>query len=476
MRHVLDDQQGAVVASHGPADAAGTPKLRMVERNAEPHHDERVGEGRESNARTYARWLRQTIVRGEGVRVFDAEGRPYYDCLAAAGTLVLGHNHPEVTAAVRDAIDAGVAWQTLDLATPTKEAFTDALFATLPQAFARRARIHFCSPSGSDAVEAALKLAKTATGRSGLLAFAGAYHGMTQGALALMGNVAAKQVPGIGGPAQFLPYPYAYRCPFGRGGEESVSLSVAYLRTLLDDVESGVLPAALIVELVEGEGGVIPAPDNWVREIRDLTRMHALPLIVDEVQTGWGRTGRLYAFEHSGIEPDVLVLSKAIGGGLPLAVIVYDESLDQWQPGAHAGTFRGNQLAMIAGHATLKVLLEQGIPAHAARMGQRMRAHLASIAAEFDCIGEVRGRGLMLGVEFVDPDGKPDALGHPPPDGVRARQVQAECLARGLIIEMGGRHSAVARFLSPLIVTAADVDEICAIFRRACKAAGDRKH
>jgi diaminobutyrate-2-oxoglutarate transaminase len=230
-----------------------------------------------------------------------------------------------------------------------------------------------------------------------------------------------------------------------------------------------------VTEIVQGEGGVIPAPDAWTREIRSITRAHGVQLVVDEVQSGWGRTGRLYAFEHADIEPDVLVLSKAIGGGLPLAVIVYDEALDLWPPGAHAGTFRGNQLAMVAGLATLRVLQEHRIPEHAARMGERMRSHLDAIAAEFDWIGEVRGRGLMLGVELVDPDGTPDALGHPPADGALAQRVRAECLSRGLIIEMGGRHGAVARFLSPLIVTPADVDEICSIFHRACKAARERK-
>jgi diaminobutyrate-2-oxoglutarate transaminase len=428
-------------------------------------------DARESNARTYARKLRLCITHAQGVRVTDADGRSYYDCLAAAGTLVLGHNHPEVTAAVRQALADGIAWQTLDIATPAKDQFTQALFDSLPAGFANRARIQFCSPSGSDAIEAALKLTKTATGRSGVLAFAGGYHGMTQGALALMGNLGPKQLPGLMPGAQFVPYPYAYRCPFEVGGEHCARLSAAVLRTMLADVESGVLPAAAVLELVQGEGGVIPAPDSWVQEVRSILRARAVPMVVDEVQSGWGRTGRLYAFEHAGIEPDVLVLSKAIGGGLPLALIVYDQALDVWKPGAHAGTFRGNQLAMVAGLATLKVLQEQNIPQHAARMGERLRAHLEAMATELPCIGQVRGRGLMLGVELVDADGPLDALGHPLPDGALAKRVQLQCLARGLIIEMGGRHGSVARFLSPLIVTAADVDAIASIFDDALRAA-----
>lgn len=428
-------------------------------------------EAHESNARTYARRLRLAIVSARGVRVTDADGRQYYDCLSCAGALALGHNHPEVSAAVHQAIDAGIAWQTLDIATPAKDAFTQALLDTLPKPFAARARIQFCSPSGSDAIEAALKLARIATGRSGVLAFAGGYHGMTQGALALMGDLGPKQVPGLAPGAQFLPYPYAYRCPFETGGAQTARLSAALLRTLLADVESGVLPAAAVLELVQGEGGAIAAPDDWVREVRTILAAASVPMIVDEVQTGWGRTGRLYAFEHAAVEPDVLVLSKAIGGGLPLAVIVYDQALDVWKPGAHCGTFRGNQLAMVAGLATLKVLREQNLPLHAARMGERLRGHLDAIAAQLPCVGEVRGRALMLGVELVNADGPLDALGHPLPDAALARRVQQECLARGVIIEMGGRHASVARFMTPLIVTPADVDAIASIFFDALRAA-----
>jgi diaminobutyrate-2-oxoglutarate transaminase len=234
---------------------------------------------------------------------------------------------------------------------------------------------------------------------------------------------------------------------------------------MLEDPEGGVLPAGLVLEAVQGEGGVIPAPDGWMREIRSITQAHDLPMIVDEVQTGWGRTGRLYAFEHSGAIPDVLVLSKAIGGGLPMSVIIYDERLDLWEPGAHAGTFRGNQLAMAAGLATLKVIREQDLPGHAVTMGARLTARLHEIQADFAVIGNVRGRGLMIGAEIVDPDGLPDAQGHPPADGAIAAAIQQECLRRGLIIELGGRFGAVARFLSPLIVTAEDIDAIAAIFR-----------
>jgi diaminobutyrate-2-oxoglutarate transaminase len=424
---------------------------------------------RESNARTYARNLHIVLAKAEGMVVTDVDGRRYYDCLSAAGTLPLGHNHPFVLAAIRRALDEGVPMQTLDLATPLKDAFIDALFSTLPENFAKNARIQFCSPAGTDAIEAAVKLVMTASGHSTMLSFQGGYHGHTQGALALMGSLSPKaKIAGAGGGVQFLPYPYSYRCPFGRGGAETARLSAAMIRTLLTDPEGGVLPAGMVLETVQGEGGVVPAPVEWLREIRAITEEAGVSMIVDEVQSGWGRTGRLYGFEHAGIEPDVLVLSKAIGGGLPMSVIIYRQELDCWGPGAHAGTFRGNQLAMAAGLATLQVIRDEDLVGNAAKMGDRLASHLREIQRDFPIIGDVRGRGLMLGAEIINPDGAADGLGAPAQGGDIARAVRAECLRLGLILELGGRHGAVARFLPPLIVTAEQVDAVCGIFRQAC--------
>lgn len=433
-----------------------------------------VQDTRESNARTYARRLRLSIHRAEGIFVYDAHGRQYFDCLAAAGTLALGHAHPAVKAAAHAFIDQNLPFQTLDITTPVKHQFTEAIFASLPESFARRARIQFCGPTGADAIEAALKLVRTATRRPSIAAFSGGYHGMTQGALALTGNLSPKRVfSPTGGGTQFFPYPYDFRCPFGLGGEAGEKASAALLQAALSDPESGFLTAGLVLEAVQGEGGVIPAPIEWLKRVRQITQAHDVPMIVDEVQTGWGRTGKLYAFEHADIVPDVLVLSKAIGGGLPLSVIVYDQNLDVWEPGAHAGTFRGNQMAMATGLATLKVIQEENLADHAAQMGARLLAHLQNIQSELPCLGNIRGRGLMIGVEFIDPSCGKDALGHAAAHPALARRVQQECLARGLIIEMGGRHSAVARFLTPLIVTGEQIDAIADIFRQACHAANE---
>ncbi|MFE7273188.1 diaminobutyrate--2-oxoglutarate transaminase family protein [Streptomyces sp. NPDC057623] len=492
---------------------------------------------RESAARTYARALPIVPVRARGLTIEGADGRRYLDCLSGAGTLALGHNHPVVLEAIRKVLDSGAPLHVLDLATPVKDAFITELFRTLPPGLADHARVQFCGPAGTDAVEAAFKLVRAATGRTGILAFSGAYHGMTAGALEASGGAFDVRVAR-------LPYPQDYRCPFGVGGEHGAELAARWTESVLEDPKSGVPhPSGMILEPVQGEGGVIPAPDAWLRRMRQITADRAIPLIADEVQTGVGRTGAFWAVEHSGVTPDVMVLSKAIGGSLPLAVIVYRDELDAWQPGAHAGTFRGNQLAMAAGAATLAYVRENQLAERAAELGSRMLRRLQGLAGEYPCIGDVRGRGLMIGVEVVEPQapsardqgssagpaaperagselgalapagpggvpgrhepgaqadrarpgdgGAGDLVSRDPariagafsgvvPGGGGARAaavrepdshprpaapelaaaIQRECLRRGLIVELGGRHSSVVRLLPPLTISDEQADAV----------------
>ncbi|MFF3904917.1 diaminobutyrate--2-oxoglutarate transaminase family protein [Streptomyces sp. NPDC001848] len=458
---VEDASEGRAGAENRRAGACETERVRGVHEGIL-----RRQSARESAARTYARALPIVPVRARGLTIEGADGRRYLDCLSGAGTLALGHNHPVVLEAIRKVLDSGAPLHVLDLATPVKDAFTTELFRTLPPALADRARVQFCGPAGTDAVEAALKLVRTATGRRGILAFTGAYHGMTAGALEASGGASEVRVTR-------LPFPQDYRCPFGVGGERGAELSARWTESLLDDTKSGVpLPAGMILEPVQGEGGVHPAPDAWLRRMRRITEARAIPLIADEVQTGVGRTGRFWAVEHSGVVPDVMVLSKAIGGSLPLAVVVYRDDLDVWKPGAHAGTFRGNQLAMAAGTATLAYVRENRLAERAATLGARMLDRLRRLAAEFPCVGDVRGRGLMIGIELVNPESASDPA---PPDspasplggtGPRlaapalAAAVQRECLRRGLIVELGGRHASVIRLLPPLTISDEQTDAV----------------
>ncbi|MFD3871545.1 diaminobutyrate--2-oxoglutarate transaminase family protein [Streptomyces sp. NPDC058623] len=418
---------------------------------------------RESAARTYARSLPIVPVRARGLTIEGADGRRYLDCLSGAGTLALGHNHPVVLEAIRRVLDSGAPLHVLDLATPVKDAFTTELFANLPPELAADARIHFCGPAGTDAVEAALKLVRAATGRSGLLTFTGAYHGMTAGALDASGHATDVRVTR-------LPYPQDHRCPFGIGGAEGARVAAHWTENLLDDPKGGVpAPAGMIVEPVQGEGGVHPAPDDWLRRMREITAARGIPLIADEVQTGVGRTGAFWGVDHAGVVPDVMVLSKAIGGSLPLAVIVYRAELDVWAPGAHAGTFRGNQLAMAAGTATLAHVRRNGLAERAAVLGARMLTALRGLAADEPCVGDVRGRGLMIGIELVDP-----GTGAAAPD--LAAAVRQACLDRGLIVELGGRHSSVVRLLPPLTLTDEQATAVLDRLADAVPAAARRPH
>ncbi|MFD7245752.1 aminotransferase class III-fold pyridoxal phosphate-dependent enzyme [Streptomyces massasporeus] len=454
---------------------------------------------REPAARTYARALPIVPVRARGLTIEGADGRRYLDCLSGAGTLALGHNHPVVLEAIRRVLDSGAPLDALDLATPVKDAFLDELFRTLPPGLAQRARVRFCGPAGSEAVETAWALARAATGRSGLLTFSGTGRGLLTGRGGTTGVLDDPFANTHDARVARLPYPQDYRCPFGVGGEHGADLAARWTESLLDDPGSGVpLPAGMLVEPVQGEGGVIPAPDSWLRRMRQLTAARSVPLIADEIQTGVGRTGAFWAVEHSGVTPDVMVLSNAIGGSLPLAVVVYRDDLVPREPGTPADAFPGNQLAMAAGTATLAHVRENALADRAAHLGARLLSQLRQMASNFACVGDVRGRGLMIGVELVDPDGEgePGVTGGPwaadggvaasvvPASGRRplpaapelAAAVQRECLRRGLIVGLGGRYASVVQLLPPLTITdeqaAAVLDRLAEAVQAAARCRG----
>ncbi|MBK2028923.1 diaminobutyrate--2-oxoglutarate transaminase family protein [Francisella noatunensis] len=425
----------------------------------------------ESNARSYPRKNPLVIKKAQGVYLTDIENKKYIDCLAGAGTIALGHNDPEITNAISQTLNNGVPIHTLYLLTEEKHSFMEELLNTLPQSYHGKTKIHFCSPSGSDAVEAAIKLCKTATGRENIIAFHGAYHGMTHGTLSLMGNLEPKQdIAGLTPYVHFLPYPYSYRCPFGLKDEQSIDINIQMISRLLKDPESGIKkPAAIILEPVQGEGGVIPAPVKWLKAIRELTKELDIPLIVDEVQCGIGRTGYLYAFEKAGIDPDVIVLSKALGGGLPISVILYKSYLDTWKPGAHTGTFRGNVLAMVAGSVVLKRVNNTDFLKQVSKKGNYLLYKLHSLKNKYNIIGDVRGSGLMIGMEIVDIPSKPDSIGSLPADGKKALAIKKTCFDMGLIVELGGRFGGTIRLLPPLTITIEQINEVVQILEDSIK-------
>jgi diaminobutyrate-2-oxoglutarate transaminase len=404
-------------------------------------------EWNESNARTYPRRIPLAIERAFGPYVQDVDGNVFLDFLAGAGALPLGHSHPEVIEAVERQLRVQV--HGLDLPTPIKDEFTETHLALLPAPMAGRMKMHFCGPTGANAVEAALKLCKTYTGRSGVVSFQGGFHGATHGAMAVSGLVdQIEPVPGRLPGVSFFPYSYCLRCPLSLSPDTCSTNCAEYLRASLADSHGGVpKPAAIILELVQGEGGVIPATATFARTIADIAHEQDIPLIVDEIQTGYGRVGTWFAFEQYGIEPDVIIVSKALGGiGLPVAVMFYDRRMDTWAPGAHIGTFRGHQLAFAGSIAALSVMRRDNVLDNVREQGGYLRAELDRMAAVHPFVGQARGMGLMLGIEIVDP--RTGA-----PDGSLAGRIQRAALLRGLIIEIGGRQDAVVRFLPPLNIS-----------------------
>lgn len=422
----------------------------------------------ESSARNYPRKFPIAIESAKGSWVVDVEGKRYLDFLGGAGTLALGHNDDEINKAMVELIQSDAPLHMLDVQTPLKDEFVSTLLSILPEELASRAKIQFCSPSGTDATDAAIKLCKTATGRGTVIAFSGGYHGMGHGPMALTGNLKAKNhvaniMPGV----QFMPYPYSYRCPMGIGGEAGTKACINYFERLLKDPESGVTkPAAVILEAIQGEGGVVPAPVEFLQAVRRITKELGIPLICDEIQCGLGRSGKVFAFEHAGIVPDVILISKAIGGSQPLSVVVYDKDLDKWGPGAHSGTFRGNQLAMAAGTVVMKRISDPQFLADVTRKGEIMIERLKKLKEKVSIIGDVRGRGLMIGIEFIDPDGPKDLMGVPEPSEEIAALVQRKCFENRLIMERGGRYGSVMRCLCPLTISDAEVDEGMTIFEK----------
>jgi diaminobutyrate-2-oxoglutarate transaminase len=421
------------------------PRSRvLLERQAE----------RESNARTYPRRLPIAIGRAQGSYIEDVDGNVFIDFLTGAGVLALGHNHPEVVEAVERQLR--ILCHGLDFPTELKDEFVSLQLSLLPEGMRNEMKIQFCGPAGANAVDAALKLCKTATGRGEVAAFHGAFHGSTHSAMAVTGLVSQKApVANYMHGVHFFPYPYPYRSALPlTNGTSAGEACLHYFESVLTDPNGGVpLPAAVIMEIVQAEGGVVPGPTDFVRGVRRVTEELDVPLIVDEIQTGCGRTGTWYAFEQHGIIPDVILASKALGGiGMPIAVVFYNKKLDTWAPGAHTATFRGNHLAFAAGIAAAKIIERDRILENVSEQSAYALGRLGKLEQSCDCIGEVRGVGLMLGVEIID-----HATGLQ--DGERALAIQRGALERGLIVELGGRDDCVVRFLPPLNVTRETLDQ-----------------
>lgn len=403
---------------------------------------------------------------GKGATLRDVDGNTYIDFLAGISVLNVGHSNPQVVEAVKRQLDK--LTHALDIPTPERIGLIEKLVQIAPSGLRANSRVLFGGPTGSDAIEGALKVAKFNTKHHTFLAFHGAYHGMTSGALSVTSKKAFKTgflplLPDI----HFAPYAYCYRCPFGKEYPECDMQCVRYIEYLFIDPESGLAdPAAIIVEPIQGEGGFIVPPDGYLKELRRICDENSVLLIVDEIQTGFGRAGKMFACEYDDVTPDIMTIAKAVGGiGLPLSGCVIRKELDTWEPGGHLGTFRGNVLACVAGLAAINFTMEKGLVERSAREGAHMLRRLKELQQETKTIGDVRGKGMMVAAEFVE-DKKTKK-----PATELVKRIQAKCLERGVLVWKAGHWPNVIRFLPPLVITRDHTDKGLDVFSDAVKEA-----
>jgi 4-aminobutyrate aminotransferase len=408
------------------------------------------------------RYFEREWSHGIGHRLYDTDGNAYLDFANGIAVTALGHTHPRVTAAIHAQVDRMIGpISALGYASPISRLATE-LAATFPEPLDS---VFFLN-SGSEAIDGALKLARRVTGRPGIIAFSGGFHGRTFGATSVTTsgiNYRTGYEPLLPG-VHFAPYPAAEPA-FGSDREEASEVALAGLQAIFTSVIAPSQVAAMLVEPIQGEGGFSPAPASFLQALRAICDEHGILLIADEVQSGFGRTGKMWAFEHAGIVPDVVCAAKAIANGLPLSAIVSSRDLqERWGRGAHGTTYGGNPVACAAGLAVLETIREEGLVDNAAARGAELTAGLGRIAAEDDRIGDIRGPGLMVGVEFVRDRATRE------PDGVLPDLLSNACADAGLLVLTCGRFHEVVRWLPPINVTAAEIAEAVEIFGETLQA------
>jgi 4-aminobutyrate aminotransferase len=408
------------------------------------------------------RYLQRDWSHGQGHRLYDTAGTAYLDFANGIAVTALGHVHPRVTASIHAQVDRVIGPLSAIGFTDPISRLADALAATFPEPLDS---VMFLN-SGSEAIDGALKLARRVTGRQGIVAFRGGFHGRTWGAMSVTSSAINYRtgyeplVPGV----PLSTFPEVYR-RYAGDVEAAVAEAMADLRTLTATSIPPTAIGSILIEPVQGEGGFRPAPAAFLQELRAFCDEFGILLIADEVQCGYGRTGRMWAFEHAGIVPDVVVVAKAIANGLPLSAIVSSRALqERWGRGAHGSTYGGNPVACAAGLAVLETIAEEGLIDNAIARGAELRAGLERIAAEDDRIGDVRGPGMMVGVEFVRDRATRE------PDGSLPDRLIAGCADRRLLVLTCGSQHEVVRFIPPLDVTAAEISESIEIFGEALAA------
>jgi diaminobutyrate-2-oxoglutarate transaminase len=410
----------------------------------------------ESDVRGYCRSWPVVFERAHGWTLVDEDGREYLDFFAGAGALNYGHNHPVLVARLIEYLQDGGVLHGLDMSTTAKRSFLERFEELVLVPRGLDYKVQFPGPTGTNAVEAALKLARKVTGRERVVGFTNAFHGMTLGALAVTGNSMKRNGAGV-------PLTMATSMPYqGFLGPDAETID--YLEAYLCEDGSGMdLPAAVILETVQAEGGINVAGSEWLQGLDQLCKRHDILLIVDDIQVGCGRTGPFFSWEEMGIDPDIVCLSKSLSGsGLPMALTLFKRELDQWEPGEHNGTFRGNNAAFVTATAALELFWRDDLlTAEVGRKSQLLGDGLKVLAHEHDGLfDEIRGRGMIQGLHTTVPEA--------------ATAIAAAAFERGLLVETAGPNGDVLKLLPPLVVDDDAIDRALGILGDASEAVVDQ--
>lgn len=392
-----------------------------------------IFESVESNVRSYCRSFPTVFTKAKGAVMTDENGKDYIDFFAGAGALNYGHNPDRMIQRAIEYLQNGGILHSMDMYTPAKREFLEYFQEKILAPRGLNYRIQFAGPTGTNAVEAAIKLARMNKGRENVFAFMGAFHGMTFGSLALTTDRCSRDAAGQSLPnVTHIPAPYMF----------PELDTIAYMERLLTDDHSGVeKPAAIILETVQADGGIYVFDAQWLRDLRALCDRHDILLITDDVQVGNGRTGTFFSFERAGIVPDMVTLSKSIGGcGFPLSLVLFKPELDMWEPGQHTGTFRGNQLSLVAGKAGLEIFVEENVEAETRRKAKIFEDFLRDEILPMDSRLAYRGIGMIWGLDFsrFDKD--------------MTKPLIAACFKNGLILERVGRDNNVLKLMPPVVI------------------------
>ncbi|HOX28502.1 MAG TPA: diaminobutyrate--2-oxoglutarate transaminase [bacterium] len=389
----------------------------------------------ESEVRYYCRVFPDVFVKAEGSHIYSESGRAFLDFFSGAGSLNYGHNNPSIHKAVMYYLKENGIICALDMNTEVKLKFMNEFNETILGPRGLECKFQFPGPTGTNAIEAAIKLSRKITGRKNIFAFFGSFHGMTLGSLSATSSLRYREASGATlHDVTFMPFPEGFMSTFD---------TIKYMEEVLTDSHSGIeKPAAVLLETVQAEGGVNAAPFEWLVKLRDLCTRHEIIMICDDIQVGCGRTGKFFSFEHSGIKPDIIALSKSISGlGLPLSMLLIRKDLDAWSPGDHSGTFRSNALSLTGALAALEIWKDPGFEKSIGKKSEKVESFLSESFKSMSPRVEIRGLGMIRGVSISGNDG-PEI----------AAKIASRCYDNGLILERAGRRSEVVKLLPSLII------------------------